>query len=500
MKRKLPKIHLSIWGLALGYFIFYVPYSAMTKGLSLGLFSGNTNSISGFELLPTVLFGTVVGFTIILLVTGWWRHAGTTRLFGTKIPFATNKYTFLSGVATSVIIAATTIAYSFTGVSIVFAALLMRGGVLLMAVFVDTVYHRKIQLFSWIAFGLTLFSLLIGFSEKAGFKLSLIAGINIIAYLSGYFFRLQFMTYAAKTDNVSTTYKYFVEEMLSVMVVILFVPALFALAGWGEIMLSLRAGYLSFLSSGLLLQALLIGLLYSGLHIFGSRIYLDHRENTFCIPINRCISLTAAIAAGIILSVIFDKQFYTNTQLFSAAILIIAILVLGFPPFINYIRGINPAAKQYYIFVCPGNTGRSPMAQSICIQRIMEKLRAKGAEKKIGNIRILSAAINGEEGLPMEDNAQLALQHLGIPVLQHVSHKLSIENILQAEKIWCISAEHKQLILEKFPEANGKINCLDDIEAIPAPHGKGLSAYIDCAERLQQVIDDLIFRKEIAFI
>jgi len=370
----------------------------------------------------------------------------------------------------------------------------------LLAVFVDTVYYRKIQMFSWIAFGLTLFSLLIGFSEKAGFDLSLVAGINITAYLLGYFFRLQFMTHVAKTNNTASTYKYFVEEMLSIMVVILLLPLLFAIIGQGEIMLSLRAGYVSFISSGLIIPALIIGLLYAGLHIFGSRIYLDHRENTFCIPINRCVSLLAALVGAIILSVISKKQFYTNTQLISASVLILAIFVLALPTIISKLKRTGIGAKQFYIFVCPGNTGRSPMAQSICIHRIMRYLKANGNEQKMAHVQILSAGISGEEGMPMDSDAKIALQQLGVPVLEHRSHKLSLENIIGAKKIWCMSNENKQQILEKFPEAKGKVNSLDEKESIPVPHGKGLSAYLDCARKLEQVIENLIVKREIAFL
>jgi protein-tyrosine-phosphatase len=498
IKAKIPKLHFSIWGLALGYFAFYVPYSGMTKALSKGFFS-TSGTISGFELLPAVLFGTVIGFLIIILATGWWKQAGTVKLFGKNIPFASNKYTFLSGIATAVIIATTTLAYSFTGISIVFAALLMRGGVLLMAPFVDTVYRRKIQWYSWLAFGLTLFSLLVVFSEKAGYSLSLAAGINIAAYLSGYFFRLQFMTYTAKTNDTSSNYKYFVEEMLSAMLVILFVPLLLALIGQGELMLSLRAGYTSFLGSGLVVPAIIIGILYSCLYIFGSRIYLDKRENTFCIPINRCASLLAGVTAAVILSMLFEKPFYTATQLMGAVVLILAIVVLSTPKLIEIVRGKIMPQQRTYVFVCPGNRGRSPMAQAICIDRMVAHLESQNPNTSRDNIRVISAGITGEEGAPISDNARSALQHLGVEVMPHTSKRLATDEIAQFDRIWCMSMEHQQLILEKFPEAVGKVNCLDEEDRIPIPHGNDVSAYIECAQKLEQLIDDLISKKEIEF-
>ncbi len=489
------KLHFSIWGLALCYFIFYVPYSALTKALSTGLFSNGFSSISGFVMLPTVLIGTVIGFLVILTATGWWKHAGTIKLFGKKIPFVTNKHTILSGIATAVIIATTTIAYSFVNISIVFAALLMRGGVLFLAIFVDTIYHRKIQWYSWLAFGLTLCALLIGFSQKSGFALSMAAAINIVAYLAGYFFRLQFMTYTAKTSDATSNYTYFVEEMIAAMITILVLPLLFAIINYGQIMHDLRAGYLSFFSSGFLVYTLLIGALYSCLYVFGSRIYLDQRENTFCIPINRCASLLAGVMAAIILSAIYNQQFYTTSQLMGSVVLILAIITLSTPTIMARINGTTATVQHNYIFVCPGNTGRSAMAQSICINRIKAQLIAESKQQK--NIHILSAAINGAEGMPINNDARMALELLGVPVIAHKSQKLSATDILQADKIWCMSSAQKQLIIELFPESKTKLECLDDKAVIPVPFGKGIAAYVECAKKLEQVIDYLISKNEI---
>ena len=47
-----------IWLLALGYFAFYIPYSALTKALSLGLLPGMTGPVSGFRILPATAVAT----------------------------------------------------------------------------------------------------------------------------------------------------------------------------------------------------------------------------------------------------------------------------------------------------------------------------------------------------------------------------------------------------------------------------------------------------------
>jgi len=59
----------------------------------------------------------------------WWRYASRHELFGRSVP-GPRRLTLLSGACTSMVVVTTTLAYTFDGVSIVFAMLLMRGGVL----------------------------------------------------------------------------------------------------------------------------------------------------------------------------------------------------------------------------------------------------------------------------------------------------------------------------------------------------------------------------------
>ena len=127
---------LGIWGLALGYFIFYIPYSALTKSLSDGQLPGMEGSVSGFELLPATVIAVAITMPLITTMMGWWKYLGHRKILGLTIP-CPNRWTFLSGISFAVIIATTTLAYTFSGISIVFALLLMRGGVLILAPIVD---------------------------------------------------------------------------------------------------------------------------------------------------------------------------------------------------------------------------------------------------------------------------------------------------------------------------------------------------------------------------
>src|SRR5215510_7533695 len=138
---------LSIWALALGYFLFYIPYSGLSKAVTSGLLTGG-NPVSGFELLPSTVVSTAIAILLFITMMGWWKYVPRRPMFGFGLP-APNFHTVTSGLGFATIIATTTLAYSFRGVSIVFALILMRGGVLVMSPVIDRVFHRRVRWFSW---------------------------------------------------------------------------------------------------------------------------------------------------------------------------------------------------------------------------------------------------------------------------------------------------------------------------------------------------------------
>lgn len=490
MKKLSQTKRLSIWILALGYFGFYVPYGALTKALSNGLFSDSGQTISGFQMLPSVVIATFIMLAVISYFMGWYRFAGTKQIFGTNIPFATNKWTFFSGIATAFIIITTTLAYSFVGISIVFAALLMRGGVLLMAPLVDLGYKRSVKWYSVAALLLSLCALLLMFSEKGGYNLSIIAGLNIGFYLMGYVFRLQFMTKIAKDGDKETNYKFFAEEMYVAMYSIVLIPAILAITSLGSIGSDLYLGFVEFTRTPLVFPALGIGALYACLYVFGSRIYLNYRENTFCIPINRCASLLAGVVASLILGYFTGNSFVSSTQLMSAGILGLATLFLAYPAFSKMLGWTsnleNGSSYKSYLFVCPGNTGRSPMAEKICRHRINEILKVENIQTS--NIEIFSAGISPDVGSAISDGAKLALEELEIYSLDHEARELNNEMVRKANVVFCMSESHRKDIVNKFPASTLKVVCIDPEGSLPVPHGQDINTYKQCA----RVLDNLI--------
>lgn len=319
-----------IWAYAFGYFACYAPYSALTKLVSQGKLSGMAGPVDGFEMLPITTFVSLVGMVIFLSAMRWWRYAGRASLLGVSFP-APGRWTLLSGLATAAVIATTTLAYTFQGVSIVFMMLLMRGGVLAIAPVVDAIGKRHVRAASWVALAFSSLGLVVTLGDDTSYELSLIAALDVVVYLTAYFVRLRFMSRLAKSSDKSASIRYFVEEQMVATPAIVLLLAALAVIGHGPVMLSVRAGFTTFFDSGAVTPAIAIGLLSQGTGIFGALILLDGRENAFCVPVNRASSILAGVVASAALALLGLGRSLATTELIGAGFVLGAIVVLALP-------------------------------------------------------------------------------------------------------------------------------------------------------------------------
>lgn len=153
---------------------------------------------------------------------------------------------------------------------------------------------------------------------------------------------------------------------------------------------------------------------------------------------------------------------------------------------------VSPALSRtlhrVFVFVCSGNTSRSPMAQAICNDAIAKRLGVPLEALESFGIKAVSAGLNAHPGEPLTAEAEQALSAIGLATIEHRSGNLTKGLAQRAEVIFCMTGEQQRALTAMFPEAASKIHCLQAPGDIADPNGKGMAAYLDCAHRLQELI------------
>ena len=147
-------------------------------------------------------------------------------------------------------------------------------------------------------------------------------------------------------------------------------------------------------------------------------------------------------------------------------------------------RHIAKRLARTVLFVCTGNTCRSPMAAAIARHEIETR-------KRPGDVPtiVLSAGVSAGHGAPMTPEAADALRAMGVEPGRHTSSPVTRELLDGADEIYAMTEPHLRALLAFAPEASDRAHLLDPEGVdVADPIGQGADVYRDTAAKIRDMI------------
>jgi L-threonylcarbamoyladenylate synthase len=150
-------------------------------------------------------------------------------------------------------------------------------------------------------------------------------------------------------------------------------------------------------------------------------------------------------------------------------------------------KQLEESSQLKFLFVCTGNTCRSPMATGIFRKYLAEKLNCDIDRLAEIGYKVSSAGTLGLTGEPATAEAIAACAARGIDINAHRSEALNRPLVSDCDFIFVMEQMHRDRVIALDPQSADKCCLLAETD-IADPIGQSQQVYNDCADRIEKAV------------
>ncbi|MGA1607991.1 MAG: Sua5/YciO/YrdC/YwlC family protein [Planctomycetota bacterium] len=151
---------------------------------------------------------------------------------------------------------------------------------------------------------------------------------------------------------------------------------------------------------------------------------------------------------------------------------------------------LHGTTARRFLFVCTGNTCRSPLAEALAIRSAARRLGTSDERVPAHGLVFESAGVAAWPGESASDGSTAAAAELDLDLAEHRTSALTAERLRAAERIFCLGPSHLVAARAMLPDAADKIELLDPSgSGIPDPFGHDLDAYRRTRDAIARAVD-----------
>ncbi len=156
---------------------------------------------------------------------------------------------------------------------------------------------------------------------------------------------------------------------------------------------------------------------------------------------------------------------------------------------------IQRMTAQVILFVCTGNTCRSPMAEGLFRHLLCEHLKCGPEQLDDHGLIVASAGIAASYGMPASQESAELMADTGIDIGAHESQPLTGRLLNNADFVYTMTRGHRNAILAQRPDLADCVQVLaPDGSDVPDPIGGGMDEYRRCQHAIEGHLNQIISR------